>query len=93
MIFGSELFHDGTFGKSHIVLIGRNDTVGIFFRGTLNHLEERGLLLLAVDDERAAEDFVATVLGVDLGKAEHFAVGERTAELALHLMEILYLLG
>ena len=65
----------------------------IFLRGFLNHREERGGHLLAVDDERAAEDFVAAVFGVDLREAKHLGVGEFPPELLLHAVEIFYLGG
>ena len=70
LIPGRKLLDDRTLGESHIIFIGRENLVGIFLRGLLDHGKERRLHLLAVDDERAAEDLVATVLRVDLGKAE-----------------------
>ncbi|CCX63388.1 putative uncharacterized protein [Bacteroides sp. CAG:598] len=92
VVGGSELLDDWTFGKGHVVLVGRYDFVGVFLCGLLDHLEERGFLLHTVDDERTAEDFVAAMLGVDLGKAEHFGVGQRAAEVLLYLLQVVHFL-
>ena len=59
----------------------------------LDHVEERRLHLLAVDDEHTAEYLVAAVLRVDLREAENLRVGQRAAELFLNLVQILYFLG
>ena len=86
-----KLLDDRTLRESHIVLIGRENLVGVLLGGLLDHAEKRRLHLLAVDDELSAEDLVAAVLGVDLGKTEDLAVGERTAVLLLQLVEISHL--
>ena len=86
MVCRGKLLDDGSFGKGHVILVGGYDFVGILLGGLLDHLEEGRLLLLAVDDERAAEYLVAAMLGVNLCKAEDFAVGQRTAEVLLHLL-------
>ena len=48
--------------------------------GAFDQFEERKVFLLPVDDEFAVEDLVTAMFGVDLGKTEYLAVGERTAE-------------
>ena len=93
MVLRSKLLDARAFGKRHVILVGRDYLVRIFLRGFLNHREERGGHFLAVDDERAAENFVAAVLGVDLREAKHLGVGEFPPELLLHAVEILYLGG
>ena len=93
VVGGCELFHHGTFGKGHVVLVGRDDVVRVLLRCLFYHGEERRGHLLSVDDEGATEDFVAAVFGVDLGKAEHLAVGELSSELLFHAVEIVYFGG
>ena len=62
-------------------------------RCLLNHGKERAFHLLAVDDEGAAENLVAAVLRVDLGKAEDFRVGQPASVLLLQSVQVFYLLG
>ena len=92
VVGGSELLHHRTLGERHVVLVGGYDLVRIQLSRLLDHGEQRRLHLLAVDDEGAAENLVAAVLGVDLGESEDFRIREFAAQLALHLVEILYLL-
>ena len=93
MAGGSKLFHHGALCKSHIVLVGREDTVGILLSGLLDHLEERALLLLAINDECASKDFMPAMLTIDLCESKHLAIGELSSQLLLHPMQIVYLLG
>ena len=93
LVFRGELLHDGALCERHIVFIGGENLVGILLGGFLDEGEERRLHLLAVDDEGAAENLVAAVLGVDLGEAEHLGVGEGTAQLGGHVVQIYYLFG
>ena len=93
MVLGRELLYNGAFGKGHIVLVGRDDMMGVLLGGLLDHLEEAAFLLFAVDDEGAAENLVAAVFAVDLCKAEHFAVGELAAQLLFHVVEVGNLFG
>ena len=90
LVFRGKLLDDRTLRESYVILIGRENLVGILFCGLLNHVEEARLHLLAVDDEHTAENLVAAVLGVDLGKTEDFGVGQRTAQLLFHLMQVFY---
>ncbi len=91
MVSRGELFHNRTFGEGHIVLIGGYDMVGIFLCRLLDHGEERRGHLFTVYHERTAEYLVAAMFGVNLGKPEHFGVGQLTSELLLHTVQILYL--
>ena len=93
VVFRCKLLHHRTLTERHVVLICRKNLVGILLRGLLDHLEERTLLLLAVDDEGAAENLVAAMLGVDLCKAEHFRVSQLSAQLTFHLVQVLNLFG
>ena len=93
LVLRSKLLDNGTLRKSHVVLIGRKNLVGIFLGRLFNHLEERRLHLLAVDDERAAEDLMPAVLRVDLCKAENLRVGQRTAILFLQSVQVFNLFG
>ena len=62
----------------------------IFFRGLLYHAEQARFFLLAVNDKLASENLVTAVLGVYLCKTEHLAVGEWSAELLLHAVQVFY---
>ena len=83
-----ELFYHRPFDKGHVVLVGRYELVGILGRGLLDQLEKGTFLLYPIDDEHAVENLVAAMLGIDLGEAEHLAVGERTADLGAKLLEV-----
>ena len=87
----SKLLDDRTLREGHVVLVGRENLVGVLVGGLLDHIEKRRLHLLAVDDKLSAEDLVAAVLRVDLCKAKDFAVGKRTSVLFLQLVEISHL--
>ena len=93
MVLRRELFHDGALRESHIVLISRNNLVRMLLRGLLDELEQGRFHLLAVDDERAAENLVAAMLGIDLREAEHFRIGQFAAQLPFHLVQILDFFG
>ena len=92
LVVWGELLHARSFGEGYIIFIGRENLVGMLCRRLLDHLEQTGLLLLAVDDELPAEDLVAAMLRVDLSEAEHLGVGQRPAHVLLHLLQIGYLL-
>ena len=92
-IFGIELVYYRAFHESHIILIGRYEAAGILFRGLFYHSEERRRHLLAVDNESAVENLMATVLRVDLTETEDFAVGQRTAEALRESGEIVLFIG
>ena len=62
LIGWSKLLDNRTLRESHIILIGRENLVRILVGGLLDHVEERRLHLLTVDDKLAAEDLVAAVL-------------------------------
>ena len=85
-----KLFHHWAFCESHVVFIGREDAMGIFFCGALDHSKERRGLFFAIDDERTTEDFVSAVLRIELCKAEDFAIGEFSAELLFYSVEIFH---
>ena len=63
----------------------------ILLRRFLYHVEQARLHLLAVDDELATKYFVAAVLRVYLCETEDFAVCERSAQLLLHVVQIVNL--
>ena len=93
VVRGGKLLYDRTLSERHIIFIGGDDVMGVLLSGFLYHLEEGRRFLLAVDDEGSAEYLVPAVLAVYLCEAEDLAVGELTAELCLHLPQVLYLLG
>ena len=93
LILGCKLLHDGSLSERHVVLVSRENLVRVLVGGLLDHLEERALHLLTVDDERAAEDLMTAVLRVDLCETKDLAVGQRTAYLLLHIVEILDFFG
>ena len=93
VVCGRKLFYDRPFGKSYVVLVGGNDVVGILLRGLLDHGKEAAGHFLSVDDERAAENLVATMLAVDLCKAKDLRVCQLAAELSFDLVEVFYFLG
>ena len=62
LIGWSKLLDNRTLRESHVVLVSREDFVRILVGGLLDHVEERRLHLLTVDDKLAAEDLVAAVL-------------------------------
>ena len=61
-----QLFHGSPFDKSHIVLIGRDNTIGVSLGGFFDQLKKRRRLLLSVYDKSTIEYLMATVFGVDL---------------------------
>ena len=58
-----------------------------------DHGEKAAFHLLAVDDEGAAENLVATMLAIDLGKAEHLAIRQLASQLGFNLFQIVDFLG
>ena len=62
LIGWSKLLDNRTLRESHVVLVSRENLVRILVGGLLDHVEERRLHLLTVDDKLAAEDLVAAVL-------------------------------
>ena len=93
LVFRGKLLDDGSLGEGHVVLVGGEDFARILAGGLLDHVEERRLHLLAVDDEGASKDLVAAMLGVDLSETEDLAVRERASVLLLYLVEVGDLLG
>ena len=88
-----KLLDDRTLRESHIILIGRENLVRVLLSGLLDHLEERALLLFAINDECASKDFMPAMLTIDLCESKHLAIGELSSQLLLHPMQIVYLLG
>ena len=62
MVFRGELLNDRSLCKSYVILIGRENLVGILLSGFLDHRKERGFHFLTIDDEGATEDLVTAVL-------------------------------
>ena len=62
LIGWSKLLDNRTLRESHVVLVSRENLVRILVGGLLDHVEERRLHLLTVDDKLTAEDLVAAVL-------------------------------
>ena len=93
MFLGSELFYHRSLGKSHIVLVSRYYVVRIFLCSFLYECKERRRHLFSVDYERASEDFMATMLGINLCKTEHFAVSEFSSQLSFHFVKVFYFFG
>ncbi len=85
---GGELRRHGALDERHVVLVGRDQVAGVRLGGLADELEERELLLLAVDDERAVENLVAAVLGVDLREAEHLRVRQRPAQAGAQALQV-----
>ena len=88
MVFRRKLFHHRPLCKSHVVLVCRNDFMRIFLCSFLNHLEQRRLHFLPVDDERTAENLMTAMLGIDLCETEHLRIRQLTPQLAFHLMQV-----
>ena len=93
VVLRSKLLDDGALRKGYVVLVGRDNLVGVFLGRLLDHGEERRRHFLAVNDERTAENLVTAVLGVDLRKAEHFGVGQFAAQLLLDVVQVVDFLG
>ena len=93
LVFRGKLLDGGALSEGHVVLVGRKYLVGVLLRRLLNHGKEARLHFLAVDDEGSTENLVAAVLGVDLGKAENLAVGQRASVLLLQSVQVFYFLG
>ncbi len=87
-----ELLHNRSLRERHVVLVCRENLVGVLLCRLLDHGEERTFHLLAVDDEHTAENLVAAVLRVDLCEAEHLRVGQRSAQLLLDFVQVFYFL-
>ena len=88
VVGGSKLLNYGTFRKSHIVLVRRNNFVRILLSGFLDHLEEAAFLLFSVNDECSAENLVAAMLAVDLCETEDLAICEFSTQLVFHVVQI-----
>ena len=93
LVFGGKLLHHRSLRKGHVVLIGRQNLIGVLLGGALDHREEARLLLLAVDDEGTTENLVAAMLRVNLGETKDFRVGQRTAVGLFYLVQILHFIG
>ena len=88
LALGGELLHTGTKHKGHVVLVSRDQSVGIGLGGLLDEGKQGAAHLLSVDDESAVEDLVAAVLRVDLGETIHLTVGELASDLLGNALEI-----
>ena len=92
LVLRRKLLNDRSLSESHIILIGREDLVGILLRGLLDHREEGTFHLLAVDDKGSAENLMTAVLRVDLCEAEDLRVRQRAPVLLLQSMQVFYFL-
>ena len=90
MIGRSELFYHRTFGKGYVVFVSRDNLVRIFLCSFLDHLEQRRLHFLSVDDERTTENFVAAVFRVNLCETEYFRVSQFAAQILFHLHQVVH---
>ena len=64
---GSELLEvAGAVDEGHIVLISRDQVIGVRSTRVLDHREEATLFFLPVEDEGTTEDLVTAVLAIDL---------------------------
>ena len=88
-----KLLDNWTFGKSHVVLICRNNLMGVLLCRFLNHLEKRRWLFFAIDDEGAPEYLVAAVFGICLCEAKDFGIREFPPEAFLDAMQVVDFLG
>ena len=93
MILRSELLDNRSFSKSDIILIGRNDVMGVLVSRFLYHLEQGRLFFFAIDDKGSAKYLVSAMLTIDLSEAKDLAVSEFPAELTFHLMQVFYFFG
>ena len=93
LILRRKLLDDRSFGKSHVVFVGRDNLVRILLCGPLDHCEEAAGHFLSVDDEGATENLMAAMLTVDLCEAEYLAIGQGTSQLAFYVVEVFYFLG
>ena len=62
LVFRGKLLDDRALRESHVILVCTQNLVRILLCRLLDHVEERRLHLLAVDDEHTAENLVAAVL-------------------------------
>ena len=88
LVCWSKLLYGRSLGKSNIVFIGGKYLVLVFLSGLLNHGKQGIFHLLAVDDERTAENLVTTVFTVNLGKTEDFRVCQSAAVLLLYMVKV-----
>ena len=93
LILRRKLLDDRSFGKSHVVFVGRDNLVRILLCGPLDHREEAAGHFLSVDDEGAAENLVAAMLAVDLCETEDLAICQGTSQLAFYVVEVFYFFG
>ena len=78
--------------ESHIILVSRNQIIGVLLGGLLDHLEERTPFLLAINHKGTTKDLVSAVLRIDLRKAKELAIGQRSSHLLSHLLQICHFL-
>ena len=87
-----ELLDIGPLDKGDIVLVSRNEEVGVRLCRFFYERKERFGHFLAVDDKGAVEDLMPAVFRVDLRETEKFAVGQVAPELAAQPGKIINLL-
>jgi hypothetical protein len=78
-----EAQHLGAFHDRRVVAVGHDGALRLQLVGVLDHLEQRALLLDAVDGPFRVEDLVAAVFAVSLGEHHQLDVGR----VALHAGE------
>ena len=77
----SKLFYGSSLDKSHVVLIGRNDPIGVRLGGLFNELKEGRRLLYPINNKSPIEYLMAAVFGIDLREAKDLRVGKMTPQL------------
>ena len=87
-----KLFDLRPYDKSHIVFIGRNQVIRIFFGGFFDQGKQALFHLFPVNDESSVKDFVAAVFRIYLGKAVNLGIGQFTTYFPAHLFKVFHLI-
>ena len=78
-----------TLDDGRVIVVGRQDSLAITGMGVLDHLEQSGFLLCAIDGPAGVEYFVAAMLRVGLREHHQFNVARVATKLGIGGVEII----
>ncbi len=87
-----ELLHPRSLDERAVILVRRHDPVRMLRRRPFNQFEQRGLLLLPVDDESPVENLMPAMLRIDLREPEHLRIRQLPPQLLLQPLQVSHLL-